>query len=189
MAASQVTTTVVRYQFKTRIRSSAMPNLGDTVEGGGGSEIDGFYAKIENGRLYMLLTGNLESNFNKLDIFFDTCAGGINGIVGSQLPRGVDGFCCGGIGTNDGALQRLSGLGFDAGFEADYYLTMSHGYETALEDPNAPGNAIQFWAATAHYSDLTVGANPAKQNVAAGMSWPHRGCPMSCVRPPFPSLT
>ncbi len=46
--------------------------IGDTVEGGGGSEIDGFYAQIQNGRLYMMVTGNLETNFNKLEFFFDT---------------------------------------------------------------------------------------------------------------------
>ncbi len=163
--------------------------LGDTVEGGGGSEIDGFYAKIENNRLYMMVTGNLETNFNKLDFFFDTRAGGVNGIVGSQLPRGVDGFCCGGLGTQDGALQRLSGLGFDAGFEADYFLTMSHGYETALDDPSAPGNPIQFWTASAHYAESTAGADPSRQSVAAGMQLAPTGLPNVLRSAAFPNFS
>jgi hypothetical protein len=44
----------------------------------GGSELDAAYARVEGGTLYLLLTGNLESNFNKLNIFFDSQAGGQN---------------------------------------------------------------------------------------------------------------
>ena len=40
----------------------------------GGSELDACYAKIAGGRLYLLLTGNHEPNFNKLDIFIDSRA-------------------------------------------------------------------------------------------------------------------
>ena len=111
---------------------------------GGGSEINQFFANIENGRLNMLVTGNLEENFNKLSFFFDTRAGGHNTLDGSTLPTGVDGFCCGGLNTTGGALQRMDGLTFDAGFEADYFLTVTHGFETALDDPSSPGNPISF---------------------------------------------
>src|SRR5215218_7404132 len=51
--------------------------LGDPVNGGGGSEIDQVFAKVEGGRLYVNVTGNLEWNFNKLEVFVDSKAGGI----------------------------------------------------------------------------------------------------------------
>ena len=155
------------------------------VEGGGGSELDGFYAKIENGRLYMFMAGNLQTNFNKLDVYFDTRAGGQNTIDGSTLPTGVDEFSSMGTGPFDGgALQRQSGLTFDAGFGADYYLSMSHGYENALDDPNAPGNRILFWAASAHFSDMTIGSARNK-TWRRGCSWHQAVCPTSCDRLPF----
>jgi hypothetical protein len=151
---------------------------GDTVEGGGGSELDAFYAKIENGRLYMFVAGNLETNFNKLEFFFDTKSGGQNVINGAMLPTGVDEFSSMGTGQFDGgALQRMTGLTFDAGFEADYYLTMSHGYENALDNPNSPGNPIQFWAASAHFSDMTATAPADRRDVAAGMQLAPAGLP------------
>src|SRR5688500_7392455 len=78
--------------------------LGDPVNGGGGSEIDQVFAKVENGRLYVNVTGNLEWNFNKLEVFVDSKPGGVNSINGAALPTGVDAFCCGGIGTTSGAL-------------------------------------------------------------------------------------
>ena len=53
-----------------------------------------------------------------------------------SLPTVVDGYCCAiGGGTNlpnptDGALQRMNGLTFDAGFDADYFLAFTNGPET-----------------------------------------------------------
>ena len=42
-----------------------------------GSELDAAYVKIDsaNGYLYVFMAGNLESNFNKLDIFIDSVVG------------------------------------------------------------------------------------------------------------------
>lgn len=134
-------------------------DLGDLVATrNGGSEINQVFGTVANGRLYVTITGNLERNFNKLEIFFDSVAGGVNEIVGSQLPAAVDAFCCGGLGTTDGALQRQDGLVFDANFHADRYLTFSHGGESI--------NGMGFWAISAHYADLTQGT--AGQVVRAG---------------------
>ena len=102
---------------------------GDQVNGGGGSEIDQVYGTVQNGRLYVTVTGNLEANFNKLEVFVDSKAGGVNTINGAALPTGVDAYCCGGPGSTDGALQRMNGLQFDAGFNADYYLSFTNGQE------------------------------------------------------------
>jgi hypothetical protein len=126
---------------------------GDPREAFGGSEIDQVFGTVANGRLYMLVTGNLEQNFNKLSILIDSSPSlGVNQIVGADLPVGVDGFCCGGFGTTDGALQRMNGMKLDAGFTADHFLTFSNGTESV-----GVGGTTQFWAATAHYADLTNG--------------------------------
>ena len=123
---------------------------GDPVNGGGGSEIDQVFATVANGRLYVTIAGNLEWNFNKMNVFIDSKAGGVNSLIGANLPTMVDGYCCTiGGGTNlpnpaDGALQRLNGLTFDAGFDADYFLAFTNGPETV--NPNMP-DSRQFWAA------------------------------------------
>ena len=79
-----------------------------------GSELDAAYARVEGGRLYLLFTGNHELNFNKLEVFFDSVAGGENTLSGTP---GYD-FNGGGgwISSN------LGGMTFDAGFEADYHM-------------------------------------------------------------------
>ncbi|RIK82204.1 MAG: hypothetical protein DCC67_07470 [Planctomycetota bacterium] len=150
---------------------------GDPIHGGGGSEIDQVFAKISDGRLYVLVAGNLETNFNKLELFFDTnVAAGVNMIDGATLPRGIDPFCCGGFPPPDGgntdnigALQRMHGLTFDTGFTADHYLTITHGFENALD----PG--LNFYAASAHYANLTSGT--AGEGGALGIQLAQRGLP------------
>jgi hypothetical protein len=149
---------------------------GDTVNGGGGSEIDAVYAKVTGGRLYVFVAGNLETNFNKLDVFFDSTSGGVNTIDSATLdgsqnvhnngvqPGGVDPFSVGTNGglqppygpntENNGALQRMNGLTFDTGFNADYYLTITHGFEG-----NIDGAGSTLYAATAHYAKLSDPAN------------------------------
>jgi hypothetical protein len=80
----------------------------------GGSELDAAYATINGGRLYLLLTGNLEPNFNKLEIFIDSRPGGENALT--NAPQ-YDFF------TGSGwSSQNLGGLKFDAGFDADYHI-------------------------------------------------------------------
>lgn len=128
--------------------------LGDP-QFGDGSEIDQVFGTVANGRLHVLVTGNLESNFNKLEVFIDSGAGGVNSIDGANLPTTVDGFCCTQSGVNlpdptQGALQRMDGLTFDAGFDADHYLTFTHGNESTPD-------AGSFWAMSTHYADLTQG--------------------------------
>lgn len=76
-----------------------------------GSEWNAGYGKIESGRLFLMLTGNLEANFNKLEIFIDSKAGGQNVFTSAG---------------NDGAAA-MNGLVFDAGFTADYHLILRRG--------------------------------------------------------------
>lgn len=97
-------------------------NLGQ-VDYANGSELDAAYAYVDmsTSTLYLFLAGNLESNFNKLEIFFDTVAGGQNKLRGDNS------------GVDFGGLNRMgddgsgNGLRFDAGFEADYWIGITGG--------------------------------------------------------------
>src|SRR5688572_11918567 len=42
------------------------------------SELDAVYSQIIGSKLHLFLAGNIESNFNKMVLFFDTRAGGQN---------------------------------------------------------------------------------------------------------------
>ncbi|MCA9230449.1 MAG: PEP-CTERM sorting domain-containing protein [Planctomycetales bacterium] len=145
-------------------------STGDAINGGGGSEIDQVFAKIEGGRLYMVIAGNLQSNFNKLDIYFDSDSnaavpGGVNQVVAANLPAGVDPY-------SGGAFEGSNGLIFDAGFTADYFMTFNHGFEKLRE--GLPSE-LQFYASTAHYADMTQGTSGAV--IAPGMQLAQRGLP------------
>ena len=83
-----------------------------------GSEIDGVYATIFDDNLNILVTGNLESNFNKLFLFLDTGTGGQNTLSDDPAVNPTSDF---------GILQTLGGLTFDDGFEADYFVNFRTG--------------------------------------------------------------
>lgn len=104
---------------------------GSELASDGGSEINQVFGAVADGRLNVLIAGNLEGNFNKLVVFIDAVenSSGVNTIDGSALPTGVDSFCCGGLDAADGALQRMNGLAFDDGFNADALLVFTHGRE------------------------------------------------------------
>ncbi len=159
---------------------------GDPSNGGGGSEIDQLFAKIAGGNLYLLIAGNLESNFNKLQISIDSVAGGVNTMDGANLPGGHDRFCCGGFPpphgnntANQGALQKQAGLTFDAGFDADYSLVITNGFEKVnpglTGGPNAWDNESEFWSMSAYFADLTSGPSGAVQEL--GMALAPQGRP------------
>lgn len=96
----------------------------------------------------------MNADFTKLNVFFDTAAGGVNQLDGTALPRGVDSFFDGSGGPDEeGALQQMDGLRFDAGFDADHFLLLLHGTENGVLDP-----PTAFWAMSAHYADLKSGA-------------------------------
>jgi hypothetical protein len=96
-----------------------------TVETGFGdnlSEWNAVYAKVCNNRLHILITGNIEANFNKLNIFFDTKPGGEGQL--STLPE-YD-FNSGGTWIS----QNQGGMTFDSGFTADLHLYARTGGST-----------------------------------------------------------
>ena len=104
----------------------------------GGSELDAGYATISGGRLYLMLTGNHEPNFNKLEVFIDSRPGGENTLTSTPA---YDFF------TGSGWIsQNMGGMTFDAGFGADYHLFSRWGggpgpYEVDFVNRNGGGAA------------------------------------------------
>ena len=105
-----------------------MTNFGDASVGlpdfCDGSEIDAVYGFIDEERLNLLVAGNVQSNFNHLEVFIDFVEGGQQQIRGDNP------------GINFNALGRMGddgsgvGLRFDDGFEADAYFEFDCGGET-----------------------------------------------------------
>ena len=113
-------------------------NENDHVGYAGGSEIDGGAMVIANGSLFIHLGGNIESNYNKIEVFIDARDGGQNRILGINPD------------VSYGALQRMgddgsgNGLAFDAGFDADFYLDFTCG-------DNDSGNGVYSYV---NYAEL-----------------------------------
>jgi hypothetical protein len=112
--------------------------FGDTDGTNSGSELDAGYGVIDSGKLYLMLTGNIQNNFNKLEIFIDSKAGGQSVFDSSG---------------NDGA-NVMDGLVFDTGFTADYHLIARRGSSKFdLDFANLGAQTASF------YSDVFVGAD------------------------------
>ena len=85
--------------------------FGDSTGGiTGGGELDAAYAIADGNRLYLMLTGNIEPNFNKVSVFIDSKPGGENVLSGGPEY------------DFNNVSQNFGGLTFDSGFEADYHI-------------------------------------------------------------------
>lgn len=93
----------------------------ETQFGDNFSELNGGWAQIHNNTLYLVLTGNLEGNFNKLNIFIDSVAGGENVLTNSVGNGGNN-------PSNDNWASKYAGFTFDTGFEADHMIIMRNGF-------------------------------------------------------------
>lgn len=106
--------------------------FGDTDGSNKGSELNAAYARIEGGSLHLVLTGNLEDNFNKLVLFFDSRAGGQNALLADTNSGGSNPVVDQSPFSGDpGMFQKMTSMGattFDAGFFADYVLVLRHGF-------------------------------------------------------------
>jgi hypothetical protein len=147
-------------QFGSSNRNPALRNRAN------GSEIDGVSAYIYNNGtpanpaddvLVLHVAGNIETNFNKLDLFFD-----YNPLAGQNVLRNdnpdVDFNGLNRMGTNTvenpAAVAPAAlgpGLTFDSGFTADYYLMATFGGGTEPASPNVFVNSAVL---------RTGGANP-----------------------------
>ncbi len=84
----------------------------NTQFGDNQSEWNAAYAYVNDGKLHLMLTGNLEANFNKLEIFIDST----NAVTSNVLETA----------GNDGS-GAMNGLTFDEGFTPDYHLIARRG--------------------------------------------------------------
>ena len=126
-------------------QQNVQTSFGDSTAGqigfADGSELDLGYGTVVGDKLYLLLAGNLQANFNKLEIFLDTQAGGQNRLRGDNPAvdgNGLNRMGADGSGTN--------GLQFEAGFEADYWLGAT------------VGDAAANYAFYLNYAQLHTGA-------------------------------
>ncbi|MBX3381436.1 MAG: hypothetical protein KF805_15180 [Phycisphaeraceae bacterium] len=135
-AAGAVTPTVNGVRDATygdaRAVQKVQTGFGDAAPPGDptGSELDAAYGVIRGGRLYLMFTGNLERNFNILDVYIDSRIGGEN--ILSNVPQ-YDG----GYNAPAGPYRSpvLGGMRFDAGFFADYHLFARWGVEVGVNTP------------------------------------------------------
>ena len=97
-------------------------NLG-LVNAANGSELDNCYATIDGGVLYLFFGGNLESNFNKLELFIDSGVGGQNSVRGDNADVDFNGL----NRLGESAAGVGDGMKFDECFSANFYLTTTCG--------------------------------------------------------------
>jgi hypothetical protein len=104
----------------------------ETQFGDNFSELDAAWSEVDGDTIYLMITGNLESNFNKLNIWFDSVDGGQHSIGPGTDQGGTN-------PNNDNWAQNYSGVGpeasgngtgftFDTGFAADYLLILRNGF-------------------------------------------------------------
>lgn len=75
------------------------------------SKLDASYGIVTGGKLYLMITGNLDPNFSNIEIFLDTKAGGQTIYAGPDDPQ----------------FNKLNGLQFDPNFAVDYHLCVRRG--------------------------------------------------------------
>lgn len=109
-----------------------------------GSELDaGFmHVDVDDGNLYLFFAGNLESNFNKLDVFIDSIPdAGQNELRSDNPDIDFNGLNRMGSGSVDvaGVPTPTQGLRFDADFAADLcFMTTIGGYDATAVPPVMP---------------------------------------------------
>jgi hypothetical protein len=111
-----------------------------------GSELDGAFAKVAGGHLYLMLTGNLEGGFdasnpdpkehhpvfNKLEIFIDSTPGQGQNVLRNDNPdidfNGLNRMGGPNVFTDDNGNPVVQpGLKFDAAVRADHYIGVTAG--------------------------------------------------------------
>ena len=80
------------------------------------SELDAGYGFISGGQLHLAITGQVESNFNKMEIFIDAAAGGQSVFASAG---------------NDGA-SNMDGLVFDTAFTPETHIIVRNGFDGGL---------------------------------------------------------
>ena len=114
--------------------------------GDNASEWNAAYACMTNDTLSLMFTGNLESNFNKLEIFIDSSSAVTSNVFASA--------------GNDGA-GIMDGMTFDAGFTPDYHLIARRGFDGGQNLDKFDLDFAQLGANSAFsfYEDIGSGTN------------------------------
>lgn len=81
-----------------------------------GSELDAAYGIVSTGSLFLMLAGNLESNFNKLEVFIDINPGTGQSTLRADNPD-----------VDFNGLNRMAGMTFPAGFSPDFWISSTGG--------------------------------------------------------------
>jgi len=125
------------------------------------SELNAAYGQVDGGVLYLTLTGNLESNFNKLNIFIDSGAGGENTLTADANNGGTN-------PENDNWANKHNGLTFDSGFGADYMLVIRNGFgpQFDIDFATVGGGIGAFEAAGDVFGGSLTGSNAAALPIA-----------------------
>jgi hypothetical protein len=139
-------------------------NATDGVTGyANGSELDGMWIKVDpvDGHLYLFFSGNLESNFNKLEIFIDGFAGeGQNALRGDNPDVDFNGLNAMGADEANGIL----GLVFDEGFAPDFWMGTTLGGEPTTQYANIAqlltgGQGVGAYIGSGPFEDNVAGSN------------------------------
>lgn len=85
-----------------------------TVTGGGGSEIDRVSVASDGTSLFIFVAGNLEANGNGLDLYLDLPTASVD----------VNDLSAASAGGAGGGFPNSAGTVFDAGFGADYFISV-----------------------------------------------------------------
>ena len=139
----------------------------------GDSEINAGYATVSilKNRLQILLTGNLEDNFNHLTLFIDSVTGGQNIILPDTNNGGVNPATdsnllfenYSGVGTSGSASGP--GFTFDTGFAADYVMSCQYGDTgfnfnfLSVGNDSIAESSIDIFGGSTQGSNASVGAS------------------------------
>ena len=138
-------------------------NTDGTGLSNGGSELDAAYGLQANGNLYLFFAGNLETNYNHLNIFLS------DGRAGQSTLNIASGQ----------TLSAMNGTKFSSGFSATYALDINGGggppvteYVNSydLTQSPAPGNYIGSFGLTSNTSTGTAATLTSGVSMAANLS-------------------
>ena len=130
-----------------------------------GSELDGGWLKVdaEGGNLYLFLSGNLQSNFNKLEVFIDCIAGEGQNALRSDNPN-VDYDGLNAMGED--LVNGFPGLRFDEGFAPDFFVTTTVGFNNGgcvqyanIAQLQTAGGGAGAYIGSGQFSDPMTGFN------------------------------
>jgi hypothetical protein len=137
----------------------------ETQFGDNQSELNAAYVQFNSGIMYLAITGNIEANFNKFNIFIDSVGGGENTITPDTGSGGNN-------PSNDGWANKYAGFTFDMGFAADYMLINRRGGGKFDFDFNSVGNTSTVESTFTIFGTGNMeGSNPAVGASGIGVAY------------------